>query len=340
MRAIILRQHGELDQAQFVDNHPRPTPGPDEALIRVHAASVNRHDLFTVHGMPGIQLPLPVVLGSDFAGEVAELGSEVSGWSLGQRVAIDPIFPGKGLMGELVDGGFADYCVVKASQLIALPDDISFGVAAALPVAYATAHRMLFTNGRIRPRDKVLVLGAAGGVGTCCVLLAKQHGCEVVACASSDAKLDRLHQLGADHLINYTQVDFMKWVHGHYGKPARRSEHGGVDVVVNFTGGDTWVKSLRSLKAGGKLLTCGATAGFDPKEDLRYVFMHELQIIGSNAWRRSDIESLLQMCQSGALRPTIDKVLPLERAQEALRLMEDRESFGKILVEITPGSAQ
>lgn len=334
MRAVVLHRHGDLDQAVFEAAWSVPEPKDDEALVRVRCASVNRHDLFTVNGMPGIRLPLPVVLGSDFSGEVAALGTGVQGWAVGQRVAIDPIFPGKGLMGELVDGGFAEYCIVKASQLIALPDEVAFEVAAALPVAYATAHRMLFVNGQIRPGDKVLILGAGGGVGTCCVLLAKQLGCEVIACAGSDDKLERLSALGADHLVNYNSVDFMKWVHETYGKPVRRSDVGGVDVVVNFTGGDTWVKSLRSLKACGKLLTCGATAGFDPKEDLRYVFMHELRIIGSNAWRKSDIESLLAMCRTGKLAPIIDRRLPLEEAQEGLRLMQGRESFGKVVIEV------
>lgn len=335
MRAVVLYRHGGLEEAVFEKSWRVPEPQDDEALVRVRCASVNRHDLFTVNGMPGIRLPLPIVLGSDFSGEIATLGAGVQGWTPGQRVAIDPIFPGKGLMGELVDGGFADYCIVKATQLIALPDEVPFDVAAALPVAYATAHRMLFVNGQIRPSDKVLILGAGGGVGTCCVLLAKQLGCEVIACAGSDDKLARLKALGADHLVNYNTVDFMKWVHQTYGKPMRRSEVGGVDVVVNFTGGDTWVKSLRSLKACGKLLTCGATAGFDPKEDLRYVFMHELRIIGSNAWRKSDIESLLAMCGTGRLTPVIDRHLPLEEAQEGLRLMQGRESFGKVIIEMT-----
>lgn len=335
MKAIVLHKHGMPDGIRLEADWPRPSPGDDEVAVKVRAASINRHDLFTVDGMPGITLPLPIVLGSDFAGEIDACGPAVTGWKPGQRVAIDPIFPDKGLMGELVDGGFAQYCLVKASQLIALPDSVGFDVAAALPVAYATAHRMLFVNGEINAGQKVLVLGASGGVGTGCVLLAKQAGCEVIACASSDEKLERLKQLGADHVVNYSRTDFMKWVHQTYGKPRRRSDIGGVDVVVNFTGGDeTWTRSLRSLKAGGKILTCGATAGYDPKEDLRYVFMHELRIIGSNAWRKADIESLLRMCADGRLSPVIDKRLPLEQTVEGLRMMRERESFGKVVIEI------
>jgi alcohol dehydrogenase len=204
--------------------------------------------------------------------------------------------------------------------------------AAALPVAYGTAHRMLITRATIAQGDKILVLGASGGVGTASVVLAKHVGCEVIACASSAPKLERLKALGADHLVNYSEVDFSKWVIEHYGKPQRRSYVGGVDCVVNFTGGDTWVPSLRCLKRGGTLVVCGATAGHDPKEDLRYIWTFELEIIGSNAYTDDDLKALLGMVSKGELKPAIDQVLPLERAAEGLRLLSDRRAVGKIVV--------
>jgi NADPH:quinone reductase-like Zn-dependent oxidoreductase len=317
---------------RVVPDHPRPQPRPGEVLVRVRAASLNRHDLFTIHGMPGIKLPLPVVLGSDGAGEVAGWGEGVSEAALGQRVLIHPIYPGRGMIGELTDGCFAEYCSVDARQLIAIPEGVSFDTAAALPVAYGTAHRMLFTNGVIQPNDIVLVLGAGGGVGTCCVMLAKMHGCEVIACAGSDAKLDRLRALGADHVVNYNREDITRWVHARYGKPARRTDKGGVTVIVNYTGGDSWVPSLKALRRGGKLLTCGATAGFSPREDLRYVFMHELRIIGSNSMLMEDLDQLLRLCATGRLQPAIDGCFELKELPEALRRLEERESFGKILL--------
>jgi NADPH:quinone reductase-like Zn-dependent oxidoreductase len=159
----------------------------------------------------------------------------------------------------------AEYCRVAAEQLVAMPDGVSFEDAAALPVAYGTAHRMLITQRTVKTGDKVLVLGASGGVGTGCVLLAKMLGAEVIACASSAEKLARLKAIGADAAIDYTKTDWSRWAVEKYGKPQRRSFDGGVDVVINFTGGDTWVPSLRCLKRGGKLLVCGATAGYDPK---------------------------------------------------------------------------
>jgi NADPH:quinone reductase-like Zn-dependent oxidoreductase len=334
MKAIVLHQHGDLEQARFEPDYRNPAPSLGEVLVRVKAASINHHDLFTVRGMPGIRLPLPVVLGSDFAGEVAELGGGVTGWKVGERVLVNPINAAKGLMGELLDGGFAEFCAVDAQQLIRIPDEVSYEQAAALPVAYGTAYRMMHTNGRITSGEKVLVMAAAGGVGTCCVMLAKLAGCEVIACASSDAKLEKLRALGADHLINYSEVDVTKWVHATYGKPRRRSDIGGVDVIVNYTGGSTWVPSLKALKAGGRILTCGATAGFSPAEDLRYVFMHELRIIGSNSMRRGDLEALLNLVRDGTLKPVIDAVLPFEQTGAALRRIELREQVGKIVIRV------
>jgi alcohol dehydrogenase len=301
-------------------------------VIRVRAASFNYHDVFTVRGMPGIKVPLPVIIGLDMAGEIAEVGPGVPGWKAGDRVLVNPVNKKKGLMGEMLDGGMAEYCAVAADQLVAMPAGVSFEDAASLPVAYGTAHRMLITHQTVKAGDRVLVLGASGGVGTGCVLLAKMLGAEVIACASSAEKLERLKTMGADEAIDYTKTDWSKWAVEKYGKPQRRSYDGGVDVVVNFTGGDTWLPSLRCLKRGGKLLVCGATAGYDPKEDLRYVWSFELQIIGSNSFYDDNLAALMELIGAGKIKPVIDKVLPLEQAREGLRLIQDREVIGKVVV--------
>jgi alcohol dehydrogenase len=260
--------------------------------------------------MPGIKVPLPVIIGLDMAGEISELGPGVTGWKAGDKVLVNPVNKKKGLMGEMLDGGMAQYCLVAADQLVRMPLGVSFEEAASLPVAYGTAHRMLVTHQTVNPGERVLVLGASGGVGTGCVLLAKMLGAEVIACASSEEKMQRLKELGADEVVDYTKVDWSKWAIEKYGKPQRRSYEGGVDVVVNFTGGDTWVPSLRCLKRGGKLLVCGATAGHDPKEDLRYVWSFELKIIGSNSFYDDNLQALMQLIQEGKMKPVIDKVLP------------------------------
>ena len=177
-----------------------------------------------------------------------------------------------------------------------------------------------------------IVLGASGGVGTGCVLLAKMLGAEVIACASSADKIQRLKDLGADHAINYKDTDFSKWAIEKFGKPQRRSYEGGVDVVINFTGGDTWLPTLKCVKRGGKVLVCGATAGYDPKEDLRYIWSFELNIIGSNSFYDENLTALMALIEQGSLKPVIDEVLPLEKAAQGLKLIESREVFGKVVV--------
>lgn len=333
MRAAVIEAHGGPEQLVYRSDFPDPTPRPGDVIVKVHASSLNYHDVFTRRGMPGIKLNLPVIPGLDIAGEIAELGAEVTGWSIGDRVLIDPVNRVEGgLMGETVHGGLAEYCRVPAHQLVRMPDAVSFDDAAALPVAYGTAHRMMHTIGNIKAGETCLILGASGGVGTCCVLLAKKAGAEVVVCASTEEKLARLAELGADHGINYATTNYTKWVHEKYGKPYRRSYDGGVDMVVNFTGGETWVPCMKALKRGGRMMTCGATAGFDPQTDIRYIWTFELQILGSNSWMVDDLVALMSMIENGEMKPVIDKVMPLEEAYEGVRLIEDRDVFGKIII--------
>jgi NADPH:quinone reductase-like Zn-dependent oxidoreductase len=332
MKALVLRQHGGLENLAVVTDHPMPQATDGHVVIRVKASSFNYHDVFTVRGMPGIKVPLPVVIGLDMAGEITEVGAGVTGWKAGDRVLVNPVNKKKGLMGEMLDGGMAEYCLVAADQLIAMPAGVSFEAAAALPVAYGTAHRMLITHNTVKRGDRVVILGASGGVGTGCVILAKHLGAEVIACTSSPEKMEKLKELGAQEVINVKDTDFSKWAVEKYGKPQRRNYDGGVDVVINFTGGDTWHPSLRCLKRGGKLLVCGATAGYDPKEDLRYIWSFELQVIGSNSFYDDNLQALMQLIAEGKMKPVIDKVLPLEQASEGLRLIQDREVIGKVVV--------
>jgi NADPH:quinone reductase-like Zn-dependent oxidoreductase len=332
MKALVLRQHGGLENLAVVTDHPVPKAADGHVVIRVKASSFNYHDVFTVRGMPGIKVPLPVVIGLDMAGEITEVGPGVTGWKAGDRVLVNPVNKKKGLMGEMLDGGMAEYCLIAADQLIAMPAGVSFEDAASLPVAYGTAHRMLITHNTVKQGDRVVILGASGGVGTGCVILAKHLGAHVIACTSSPEKMEKLKELGADEVINVKDTDFSKWAVDKYGKPQRRTYDGGVDVVINFTGGDTWHPSLRCLKRGGKLLVCGATAGYDPKEDLRYIWSFELQVIGSNSFYDDNLQALMQLIAEGKMKPVIDKVLPLEQASEGLRLIQDREVIGKVVV--------
>ena len=333
MRAAVIHEHGGPDHLVYEANFPDPECGPGDVVVRVKASSLNYHDIFTRRGMPGIKLNMPVIPGLDVAGEIAEIGADVSGWSVGDRVLIDPRNRVEGgLMGETTNGGLAEYCRAPAHQLVHMPDGVTFEEAASLPVAYGTAHRMMVTQGKISEGERCLVLGASGGVGTGCVLLAKMFGAQVIVCASTEDKIARLKEFGADDGINYVEAPFEKEVWKRFTKPTRYSYDGGVDMVVNFTGGNTWVPSLKCLRKGGRMMTCGATAGFDPQTDIRYIWTFELQVLGSNSWEREDLEQLMQYIQNDRMHPVIDRSFPLTESREALRLLEDREVFGKVVV--------
>ena len=333
MRAMVLKGHGGPDSLVYDESFPDPECGNNDVIVRVKATSLNYHDIFTRNGMPGIKIEMPMICGLDVAGEIAEVGDEVSGWSTGDRVLIDPRNRVEGgLVGETIHGGLAEYCRVASHQLVKIPAGVTYDQASSLPVAYGTAHRMMVTIGKIKNDEKVLILGASGGVGTGALLLAKMAGSEVMVCASSEEKMERLRDLGADHAITYMDNQFHKGVYERFGKPGRRGFEGGVNMVVNFTGGETWVPSLRSLKRGGRLVTCGATAGFDPKTDIRFIWTFELQLLGSNSWEREDLTQLMDYIDGGKMNPVIDKILPLKDASEGIRLLEEREVFGKVII--------
>lgn len=333
MRAVWFAEHGGLDVLRYgeVDD---PQPGEGQVIVAVEACSLNYHDVFTRRGMPGIKVPLPMVPGCDAAGRVAKVGPGVTGWSPGDRVLVDPVVwdtkTGKFFMiGDTRWGAYAEQVLVESSQLIALPEHISTVDASCLPVAYGTSYRMMMTRGQVQAGEKVLILGASGGVGTSALLLAKMVGASVTAAAGSDEKCAQLRALGADDTINYAEEDFAEHTRRTTGS---LFAGGGYDVVVNFTGGDTWAPSLRCVKRGGRLLTCGATAGYDPRTDIRFIWTAEMDVRGSNGWQRSDLTALLDLVGSGRLKPVVDKTLPLSEGATAMRLMEERAFFGKIVI--------
>ncbi len=332
MKAQVLHQHGTREDIRFEADWPDPVAGEGQVVVRIRACTLNYHDIFTMRGMPGIRVPLPVIMGIDAAGEVASIGPGVSGFAPGDRVLIDPINRQTGkLFGEMMNGGLAELAVLEAHMLVPMPDGVGFAEAAALPCAYGTAYRMMVTRGAVEAGEKVLILGASGGVGTCCVQLARMAGAHVIAAASSPEKMERLLALGADEVINYAEQDFMKQIHALHGKP-RIAGGGGVDVVVNFTGGETWVPALRCLKRHGRMLTCGATAGYAPNTDIRYIWTFEQNIVGSNGWEREDVGKLLDLVRDGALQPVVDSTYPLEDTRAAFAALEERRIFGKAVV--------
>ena len=325
MRAIAIQAHGGLDQLKLRTDWPEPTAGPGQAVVTVKACGLNYLDIFVLQGMPGLPVVMPRIPGGDIAGVVHSVGAGVGREWVGRRVLIDPHIKPGGALGEHANGGLCERIAIEAENLIHMPDAVTFEQAAALPIAYGTAYRMMITRGHVQAGELVLILGASGGVGTGCVQIAKNLKARVIACASSPEKLKRLKELGADHVIDYTKEDFSKVAWELSGKR-------GVDVLVNYTGGDTWVPSLRTLARPGRLLTCGATAGFDPRTDIRYIWRREVNIIGANGWTREDLEALLLEVERGTIKPIIDRVLPLADSAEAMRLLQDREVFGKVIV--------
>ena len=336
MRAVLTTAHGGPEVLKLQADYPAPSAAAGEVLVRVAATAVNFHDIFTRRGMPGVRINLPVITGSDIAGTVESLGDGVDPRWLGARVLIDPVMRGGdrvGMVGETVDGGRAEFLAVHASMLLDIPAAVSFEQAAALPLAYGTAYRMLITRGQVKKGERVMVLGASGGVGAACVQLARMIGAEVLAFAGSHAKLQRLTALGATHVGNYNERPFLDTVKDVYGKP-RINGTGGVDVAVNFTGGDTLPATQKCVNMNGRILCCGATAGFNLSLDARYWWTYEHTMIGSDGWLREDLKTLLDLVADGRLAPLIDKVLTLEETAEAERLLEEREVVGKVLIKL------
>ncbi|MEM8766942.1 MAG: SDR family NAD(P)-dependent oxidoreductase [Pseudomonadota bacterium] len=331
MRAGVFHKHGPCDSIR-VEELPEPEIGPKDVLLRVRAASLNGFDPMIVQGTTQLKTPLPMIPGGDCAGEVVRVGAEVSGWQKGDAVLPFPMVPGEGMTGEVRIGVCSEYTRFPADNLIRIPDGVSYEDAACLPIAYGTAWRLVEERARIAAGEKVLILGATGGVGTCLVQLCKAKGAHVIACGSSAKKLEQLSDLGADEVIDTSSADVVDEIWSRHGKPRVFGSSGGVDVVVNYIGGDTWVPALKTLRRNGRMVTCGATAGFEPQTDIRYIWSFELSIIGSNGWTPGDQKELLDAVHDKQVKPIIDRVVDLEGTGQAMQDLFDRKVFGKIVV--------
>jgi alcohol dehydrogenase len=330
MKAVVIEKQGAIGNLRYRE-WPDPEPRPDDVLLGVKAVGLNHLDIFVRRGMPGFPIKTPFISGGDIAGEIIACGSAVTGWRPGDRVAVNPMTP-EGMLGEELQGGMAEQLRIPASHILRIPDGMDFVTAAAIPINFGTALRMLVTIGNLQRGELVLVVGASGGVGTAAIQLARNMGASVIAVTRGAAKVKPLLEIGADHVIDMAAEDFSAaaW---------RLSGKKGVDVVLNYTGGDTWVPSLRAMKRRGRLVTCGATAGFDPKTDIRYIWTRELQVLGSNGYTQEDIARAIAMTAAGGVRPLISVVLPAQQAAEAHRLLEDREVVGKVVLTFGDGAA-
>ncbi|MCL6640004.1 MAG: zinc-binding dehydrogenase [Candidatus Rokubacteria bacterium] len=342
MKALAFNEFGGADRLRWQDV-PDPKVGPGQVLLRVRACALNHLDIFVREGIPALNTPLPFWTGCDIAGEVAEVGPGVEGVRTGERVVVNPslscgrcefciagedcLCPRYGIIGEHVPGGLAEYVVVPAANLLRLPDHIGWEEGASFMLTNMTAWRMVVTQARVRPGEDVLILGVGGGVSSTAVQIAKLCGARVIVTSSSDDKLARAKALGADVGFNYAREDWAKAVRDLTGKR-------GVDVVIENVGAATWKHSLRALRKGGRLVTCGATTGPMGETDIRVVFWNQISIIGSTMATRKEFHDVMRLCFAGRLKPIVDQVFPVQEGAEAQRRMEKAQQFGKIVLRV------
>jgi len=342
MKAIVFHQHGTPDVVKYEDA-PEPSARPNEVLIRVKACALNHLDLWVRRGIPGVPIPLPHIPGSDVSGEVAQIGADVTTVRVGQKVVLAPgVTCGKCTacisgqdnhcrqftnLGYLIDGGCAEFVRAPEVNCLPYPENLSFEEAASIPLVFQTAWHMLVARAELQPGEDVLVLGAGSGVGSAAIQIATFFGARVLATASSDEKLQKAKQLGANHVINHKTQKIRDEVR-------RITNKRGVDVVFEHVGTATWDDSLASLAPGGRLVTCGATTGYDAKLDLRFLFSRQLSLLGSYMGTKCELHTVMKLVAAGRLRAIVDRVFPLAEAAAAHAYLESSLQFGKVVLTV------
>jgi NADPH:quinone reductase-like Zn-dependent oxidoreductase len=324
VKAVRIHEDGGPEVLRY-EEAPDPSPGPGEVLLSVRAASLNHLDVWLRRGLPSV--PKPRILGADGAGVVAALGEGVNGVSVGDAVVLNPgLEDGKRIVGEHMDGTHAELIAVPAEYLHPVPEGMSFEDAAAFPLVFATAYRMLATRAGLREGEWVLVWGIGAGVATASLAIAKALGARVLATSTNDDKLERARELGADAVVR-TDADVVA--------AARELTDGaGMDVVVEHIGEATWKSSLQSVRAGGRVTVCGATSGPNPPAMLHRVFWKQLSILGSTMGTREDFAAVYELVASGAARPVVDRVYPIAEVAAAHERLESGDQLGKIVLTI------
>jgi NADPH:quinone reductase-like Zn-dependent oxidoreductase len=340
--AVVLRAHGGVEVLAR-ETIELPQPGPREVRVRVRAVAVNHLDLWVRRGMPNLRLDYPHRLGSDVVGEVDSLGDGARGVSVGDRVVVNPgvscgvcerCLSGEdnlcrkyAILGEHTQGGYARHMVVPDVNLVAYPGTLPFTQVAAVPLVFLTAWQLVVDKARVRAGETVLVHAAGSGVSSAAIQIAKLLGARIIATVGSPTKEERARALGADDVINYSAQDFVAEVKRLTGKR-------GADVVVEHVGGEVFAKSVLAAAAGARIVTCGATAGYRPEIDLRHIFFRQISILGSTMGSKGSLFGILEHVKAGKLKPVVDRVLPLWDAREAHRVLEAREAFGKVVLEV------
>jgi len=342
MKALAFTEFGGPEKLQLQEV-PEPKVGAQDVLVRVRACALNHLDLWVRQGIPALKTPLPFWTGSDVAGDVVEVGSDVEGVKPGDRVAVNPniscrrcefcvagednLCPRYGLVGEHVPGGFAEYVAVRGDRVLTLPAEIGYEEAASFVLTNMTAWRMVVTQARVKPGEDVLVIGVGGGVSSTAVQIAKLCGARVIVTSSSDEKLEKARALGSDIGINYAKEDWARAVRTVTGGR-------GVDVVVENVGAATWKQSIRSLRRGGRLVTCGATTGPIGETDIRVLFWNQLHLIGSTMSTTREFLDVMRLFFAGRLRPIVDEVVPLAEGAAAQQRLAEGRQFGKIVLRV------
>jgi NADPH:quinone reductase-like Zn-dependent oxidoreductase len=338
MKAVRIHEFGGPEVLKYEDL-PEPELRRDEVMIRVKACALNHLDLWVRRGLPGITLPR--VLGSDVSGDIAAVGDYVSHLQVGQRVLVAPMTfcghchmcgfgqqnfcPRFSVLGTQTDGGYRELMSVRGDLVIPIPSEITYDEAAAVPLVFLTAWHMLVVRARIKPGDVVLVLGAGSGVGSAAIQIVKLWGGTVITTAGSDAKLEHAKEIGADYVIDHYRQKISEEVRKITAKR-------GVDIVIEHVGEATWAESAKSLRPGGTLVTCGATTGPNASLDLRFLFSRQLSLLGSYMGNMGDLHEVLKHIFKGKLKAVVDKSLPLHEAAAAHIRLENREQFGKIVL--------
>ncbi|MFN2530891.1 MAG: zinc-binding dehydrogenase [Pyrinomonadaceae bacterium] len=340
MKAVVINEHGGTEAMKYTD-FPDPVVGPGEVLIEVKACALNHLDLWVRRGLPGIEFKFPHILGCDVSGIVKDLGQDVTNVKSGDRVLVSPgvscmhcqnCLMGRdnlcryySIVGYARLGGYAQYLKIPSVNAVPIPEKLTFEEAAAVPLVFLTAWHMLVNRAKLRAGETVLVHAAGSGVGSAAIQIGKLLNARVLATASTDEKLAKALELGADEIINYTEKDFATEVR-------RLTSKRGVDVVVEHTGVATWEKSISSLGVNGRLVTCGATTGYQAQLDLRHLFARHLNLLGSYMGEKHELLEVLKFFHTGQLRAVVDRVLPLSDAAIAHNALEDRRQFGKVVL--------
>jgi NADPH:quinone reductase-like Zn-dependent oxidoreductase len=341
MRALYFKKHGDPAVIQY-GKVPDPTPAAGEVVVRVRACALNHLDIWVRRGWPGLKLDMPHWCGADVAGEIAELGKEVSGWKVGQRVVVDPgislfedeftrrgqdsLSPGYHILGEHRRGGAAEYLAITNANLALMPDDLEYPTAAAPLLVTLTAWRMLIHRARLLAGESVLVVGAGGGVNSMAIQIAKLAGAKVYVVAGNEEKAEKARQLGADTVLNRSMVNWGSEIY-------KITDKRGVDVVVDNVGKATINTSMMAVRRGGRIVIVGNTSGPQAEIDIRYIFGKQISLIGSTMGGHQDFRDINRLLWSGKLQPIIDRVMPLSKGKKAYEIMEKGKQFGKIVLE-------